>query len=79
MSCITAIYIALKIIYKGFLDIFDFINKCKGDTDTTSAMSGAIWGACNGLKRFKPAQYKKLEFADEVLDFAAELYEKATE
>jgi len=78
-SCMTSVYIALRFLDEEFMDMIDFINKCKGDTDTIASMAGAIWGACNGIRRLDPRQYENLEFAEGILDLAKVLYQKAVE
>ena len=48
-SCVSAIYIALRFRSLGFDALLAYSISMRGDTDTISAMAGAIWGAANGL------------------------------
>lgn len=47
-SCVTALYIALRFIDSGFLDMMNFIIDAGGDVDTIGAMAGSLWGSFNG-------------------------------
>lgn len=47
-SCVTALYMALRFIDAGFVDMMNFAVACGGDVDTIGAMAGALWGAYNG-------------------------------
>ncbi len=67
-SCVTAIYIALRFSGMPYEDLFNFVRKTGGDTDTIGAMASAIWGAIHGIDafpdRFKTGleQYERLKF-----------------
>jgi poly(ADP-ribose) glycohydrolase ARH3 len=48
-SCVTALYLALRFLREPFDELMDFVIRCGGDVDTIGAMSGAIFGAGNGM------------------------------
>jgi poly(ADP-ribose) glycohydrolase ARH3 len=73
-SCVTAIYIALRLLGQSFLDMHSFVVAAKGDVDTIGAMAGAIWGAANGVDRLPAAPLRKLEQHDRLMAAAAALY-----
>ena len=72
-STVTAIYLALRFINSDFLDMINFIQQLGGDTDTIAAMSGAIWGAKNGLDAIKYKNIEQLESFEKILLYAQEL------
>ena len=72
-SCMTAVYLALRYMESAFRDMLDFARSCGGDVDTISAMSGAIWGAGNGIDGLPSADLDRLERRDVILGLARDL------
>lgn len=67
-SCVTAIYLGLRFRDAPFERWLDFAIRLRGDVDTIAAMTGAIWGAANGLRAL-PAQ--RLQALEQVESLAA--------
>lgn len=76
-SCIAAIYVALSFKTDDLLSMLNYINNCGGDTDTIGAMSGAIWGAANGIDKIPDDLCEMVEGVVEMGDLALSLYESA--
>ncbi len=74
-SCITAIYLAIRFRSKGFEEMIGFNRKCGGDVDTISSMSGAIWGAFNGVEALPQNLLMNLEQSKRLFSIASRLYE----
>ena len=73
-STVTAIFIGLNFIEKEYSDMIEFIQKCKGDSDTIAAMAGAIWGVANGLDAINHPMLEKLESKNEIIELADTLF-----
>lgn len=73
-SCVTATYLALRFIDDSFESLHRFVVSCGGDTDTIGAMSGAIWGAANGIDRLPAYWLEDLEHCDRITELAASLH-----
>lgn len=73
-SCVTAVYLAL--LYRGqpLIDLLEFTAKCGGDTDTISAMAGAIWGAANGRDTLPEKWLSRLEQRDRIVALGEALH-----
>ena len=78
-SCITAIYLAIRFRSKGFEEMIEFNRKCGGDVDTISSMSGAIWGAFNGVEALPQNLLMNLEQSKRLFSIASRLYESKDE
>ena len=76
-SCSAAVFIGLHFHDKKLDDMLDFVNKCRGDTDTIGAMAGSIWGASNGFASIPDNLVKSVEGADVMKELAARIYEIA--
>ena len=74
-SCITATYLAIRFRSKGFDEMIEFNRKCGGDVDTISSMSGAIWGAFNGVEALPQNLLMNLEQSKRLISIASKLYE----
>ena len=72
-STVTAIYIAMRFLQSDYSEMIAFIQKLGGDSDTIAAMSGAIWGAKNGLHAIKQEDVIHLEAKDKILSLAEQL------
>jgi ADP-ribosylglycohydrolase len=48
-SCVTALYAAVRHVDRPFEELHAFVVGIGGDVDTIGAMSGAVWGAANGV------------------------------
>lgn len=66
-SCVTAVYLALRYREQPLVDLLEFVAKCGGDTDTISAMAGAIWGAANGRGKLPEEWLSRLEQRDRIV------------
>ncbi len=66
-SCVTAVYLALRYREQPLVDLLEFVAKCGGDTDTISAMAGAIWGAANGRGKLPEKWLSRLEQRDRIV------------
>ena len=60
-SCVTAIYVAARFLYRPFLELHQFVAAGGGDVDTIGAMAGAIWGAANGVTQLPADKLEQLE------------------
>lgn len=60
-SCVTALYIGLSHLERGFEQTMRFVTACGGDTDTIGAMAGALWGASNGAGRMPDEALERRE------------------
>lgn len=78
-SCVTALYLALRFRDAGFVEMQDMVAHVRGDADTIGAMSGAIWGAANGIEALPTALLDRLEQRDRLLSVADALYARAFE
>jgi poly(ADP-ribose) glycohydrolase ARH3 len=74
-SCVTALYIALRHLGKGFEEMMQFVVSCRGDVDTIGAMAGALWGASNGSAALP---HMALEGRDRIREVADRLFIHAT-
>jgi poly(ADP-ribose) glycohydrolase ARH3 len=74
-SCVTAIYLGLRFLRKPFLDLQAFVANCGGDVDTIGAMSGALWGAANGLSMLPESSLELLEDRERFQQVANRLHE----
>ncbi|MBL8263321.1 MAG: ADP-ribosylglycohydrolase family protein [Xanthomonadaceae bacterium] len=72
-SCMTAVYLALRFMDSPFQDMLGFAKNCGGDVDTISAMSGAIWGAGNGVDGLPSADLDRLEERDVIVGLSRDL------
>lgn len=77
-SCATAVYVALRFLDRGFLEMLQFVAACGGDVDTIGAMAGAIWGARNGAARLPMFQLERLERVEHIQETANKLYDLCT-
>lgn len=50
-SCVSALYIGLRHLDRGFDTMMRFVISCGGDVDTLGAMAGALWGARHGAAK----------------------------
>lgn len=76
-SCVTAIYIGCRFLKRPFLEMTDFSRELRGDVDSISSMSGAIWGAARGIGEL-PANYlEQLEAKEKIMDVASMLFAKS--
>ena len=73
-SCLAAMYIALSFRNEDLLSMLNYINHSGGDTDTIGAMSGAIWGAANGVNNIPDDLCEKVEGVEEMRELAINLY-----
>lgn len=73
-SCVTAVYLAARFLHAPFDELIKFIAACGGDTDTIGAMSGAIWGAANGLDALPEPSLRTLEGRVRIQSTASELF-----
>jgi ADP-ribosylglycohydrolase len=79
VSCATALYLALRFRDLAFLEMQHMVATIGGDADTIGAMSGAIWGAANGIPTVPSELLDRLEQRDRLLALAAALYQRAAE
>ena len=77
-SCVTAVFLALRFLRKPFLELQAFVADCGGDVDTIGAMSGAIWGAANGLSKLPESSLQSLEDRERIQQLADRLHETTT-
>jgi ADP-ribosylglycohydrolase len=63
-SCVTAIYVALRLRAGSFLGLLDYAIRLGGDVDTIAAMAGAIWGAARGIAELPESLLDQVEQAD---------------
>jgi poly(ADP-ribose) glycohydrolase ARH3 len=77
-SCVTAIYLASRFLERPFSELVGFVASCGGDVDTVGAMSGAIWGAANGVAALPALELGRLEDRARVEATARALHEAAT-
>ena len=73
-SCITALYFALQYREQKIHFLIDKINDLGGDTDTISAMAGAIWGAFNGFNKLPQDKINNIEKHQKIMQLASQLY-----
>lgn len=73
-SCVTALYVAVRFLDRGFLELHEFITACGGDVDTIGAMAGAIWGAANGVTRLPTKVLERLEQRERLMNIASSLH-----
>lgn len=74
-SCVTAIYFALKYKNLDFDSMLTKINELGGDTDTISAMAGAIWGSFNGRNAINEYKIKSIENSEKIIVLSEQLFE----
>lgn len=72
-SCPTALYIALRHLYRPFEELMQFAVQCRGDVDTIGAMAGALWGIANGAGGLPSVS---LEARDVLTATATRLFER---
>ena len=73
-SVVTALYLGLRYLREPFLELQAFVAHCGGDVDTIGAMSGALWGAANGMSRLPEASLDRLEDRHRIQHLAAALH-----
>jgi poly(ADP-ribose) glycohydrolase ARH3 len=73
-SCVTAVYVALRYLQEPFLELQTFVADCGGDVDTIGAMSGALWGAANGISRLPESSLELLEDRERIQQVAEALH-----
>ncbi len=78
-SCVTAVYLALRYRDQPLVDLLEFVATCGGDTDTISAMAGAIWGAVNGRGKLPEAWLSRLEQRDRIVALGEALHDRIHE
>ena len=74
-SCATATYIACAHLTRSFEELLLYARACGGDTDTISAMAGAIWGASRGADDLPQGWFEELEDASHLRNVARALGE----
>jgi poly(ADP-ribose) glycohydrolase ARH3 len=78
-SCVAGLYLGLRFISRSFSELHDFVAACGGDADTIGAMSGAIWGAANGIGALPDAALEKLEQRQRLEELADALHRASLE
>jgi ADP-ribosylglycohydrolase len=71
---VTAVYLGLRHLREPFLELQAFVAHCGGDVDTIGALSGALWGAANGMSRLPEPSLNRLEDRDRIHDLALALH-----
>jgi poly(ADP-ribose) glycohydrolase ARH3 len=74
-SCVTAVYLGLRFRQEPFLELQAFVAECGGDVDTIGAMSGALWGAANGMSRLPESSLQLLEERERIQRVAEALHD----
>jgi len=69
-SCVTAIFVALKLREHDFDTLLAYTIKLGGDVDTIASMACAIWGAANGFNKIPSAHVQRLEQAQRLQSLA---------
>lgn len=77
-STVTALFLALKYRKDSLPEMLQYAQKLGGDTDTISAMCGAIWGAFNGLSAMDPVVVKGIEDAEKISQISDQLHTAAS-
>ena len=72
-SCPTALYISCAHLESSFEQMAEFAGQCGGDTDTITAMAGAIWGAARGVDALPIAWLEELEDMQSIRETAMRL------
>ncbi len=73
-SCVTAIYAALRHADEPFQALREYVIEVGGSVGAIGAMSGAIWGALNGISRLPRDGIEASEASDRLIDTAVRLY-----
>lgn len=77
-SCITAIYLAVRFQSAPFAALQAFLIEVGGDADTLGAMSGAIWGARNGVAALPRFDLARLEQRERLFEVARALHARCS-